>query len=211
MDLMASSFNRRSFIFFSFFSVLLTVYSDFVKWFAKGKQRKRFCGIMGERKTARLCMIRLHPVKREEKDRLFSLNQKYLYEMTLYYPDEMDEKGNLHYGHFEEYFIDPERKAFFLYEGEKMVGFAMIHPYSVLDRSPDFTLAEFTIFPSFRGRGYGEMAAKEIFSAFRGVWEVKFNEKNSKAKSLWTKVTKPYSPKVYHLNEVETVLEFETF
>lgn len=130
--------------------------------------------------------------------------------MTLYYPDEMDEKGNLHYGHFEEYFADPERKAFFIYAENRMVGFFMMHPYSVLGHCPDYTLAEFTIFPSYRRKGYAKKAVKEIFSTYKGVWEIKFNEKNHKAKSLWTFVTAPFAPKVYHLNEVETVLEFNT-
>lgn len=153
-------------------------------------------------------MIKLVPVKKEEKDRLFSINQKYLYEMTLFYPDVMDEKGNLHYGNFEAYFTDPKRWAFFLFHEDLMVGFAMVHPYSVLGKQPDYTMAEFTIFPSYRGKGYGEMAARLILSTFPGVWEIKFNEKNIKGKSLWTKVTKDFEPKVYHLNEEETVLEF---
>ena len=41
-----------------------------------------------------------------------------------------------------------------------------------------------------------------------GAWEIKFNEKNAAAKKLWTQVTSAYHPNVYHLNEVETVLEF---
>ena len=49
-------------------------------------------------------MIRLLIVQPNDRDLLWNINQKYLYEMTTFYPDEMDEVGNLHYGHFEEYF-----------------------------------------------------------------------------------------------------------
>ena len=90
-------------------------------------------------------MITLVPVQAEEKERLHNINQKYLYEMTSFYPDEMDENGNLHYGFFDEYFVDPKRKAFFIYNGDTMVGFVMIHPYSVIGHTPDYTMAEFTI------------------------------------------------------------------
>ena len=38
-------------------------------------------------------MIRIVPVKAEEKGLLWNINQKYLYEMTNFYPDEMDENG----------------------------------------------------------------------------------------------------------------------
>lgn len=53
-------------------------------------------------------MIRLQPVQQSDRDLFWNINQKYLYEMTMFYPDEMDEFGNLHYGHFEECFTDPK-------------------------------------------------------------------------------------------------------
>ena len=154
-------------------------------------------------------MIRLVPVKPEERNLFWNINQKYLYEMTLYYPDVMDEEGNLHYGYFEKYFTDPRRKAFFIYNDEVMVGFVMINPYSVIEHTPDYTMAEFTIFPSYRKMGYAYEAARLILATYKGTWEIKYNEKNTVAKRLWSKVTAPYNPRVYHLNDVETVFEFE--
>lgn len=50
-------------------------------------------------------MIRLQPVQPHDRDLPRNINQKCLYEMTTFYPDEMD-AGNLHYGHFKEYFTD---------------------------------------------------------------------------------------------------------
>ncbi len=154
-------------------------------------------------------MITLVPVQAEEKERLHNINQKYLYEMTSFYPDEMDENGNLHYGHFDEYFVDPKRQAFFIYNDDTMVGFVMTHPYSVIGHTPDYTMAEFTIFPSYRRRHYAADAAHLILATYHGKWEIKFNEKNIAAKHLWTAIAAPYHPHVYHLNENETVLEFE--
>ena len=152
--------------------------------------------------------ISLVPVQASERDLLFSINQKYLYEMTNFYPDEMDTEGNYHYGYFEEYFCDPKRKAFFIHNDGVMVGFVMIHPYSVIDHQPDYTMAEFTIFPSFRRRHYAIQAARLVLATYRGQWEIKYNEKNTAAKKLWTTITAPYRPTVYHLNENETVFEF---
>ena len=56
-------------------------------------------------------MIRLQPVQPHDRDLLWNINQKYRYEMTMSYPDEMDEAGNLHYGHFEECFTDSKHNA----------------------------------------------------------------------------------------------------
>ena len=153
-------------------------------------------------------MIKLVSVKPEEKQMFYNINQKYLYEMTMFYPDEMDENGNLGYGYFDEYFTDPKRKAFFIFSDDKMVGFAMINPYSVINRNPDYTMAEFTVFPTYRRNHYALDAAKLILSKYPGKWEIKYNEKNIGAKKMWTKVTEIYNPVVYHLNEFETVFEF---
>ncbi len=50
-------------------------------------------------------------VKKYNKAVLWNINQKYLYEMTNFYDDPMDENGNYHYGHFDEYFTDPKRNG----------------------------------------------------------------------------------------------------
>lgn len=154
--------------------------------------------------------MHLITVRPEDRELLWNINQKYLYEMTQYYDDEMDDLGNLHYGYFEAYFTDPKRKAFFIYENKTLVGFAMIHPYSNVGETPDYVLAEFTVFPMFRKKHLAQSAAEKIFGAFKGKWEVKYNEKNVAAKSLWNKVTEKYHPERTRINDVETVLKFST-
>lgn len=153
-------------------------------------------------------MIQLIPVKEKDKTLFWSINQKYLYEMTLYYPDKMDENGNYHYGYFEQYFVDEKRKAYFIYNDDAIVGFVMINPYSVLNHEPDYTIAEFTIFPSFRGKHLASQAVKLIFDRFKGSWEIKFSDNNLAAKRFWTQITAKYNPTLTHLSEAQTVLEF---
>ena len=153
-------------------------------------------------------MIRLQKVGKQDRDLLFSINQKYLYEMTNFYDDEMDENGNYSYGHFEEYFTDPLREAYFIYSDEILTGFAMICPYTVTGRKPDYTMAEFTIFPSFRRKHLAIDDVKLILSEHKGKWEIKYNEKNEKAKKLWNAIAMPYEPERIYLNEEETVLSF---
>ena len=155
-------------------------------------------------------MIRLEMVHIENKELLWNINQKYLYEMTNFYNDPMDENGNYHYGHFNEYFWDPKRVAYFIRDDETLVGFAMLCPYSYIGRNPDYTMAEFTIFPSYRRRHFAIEAVKLILAEHQGKWEIKYNEKNILAKKLWNAVAAPYNPEVHHLNEEETVLAFIT-
>ena len=147
-------------------------------------------------------------VRPEDRELMWNINQKYLYEMTNYYDDEMDAQGVLHYGYFDAYFTDPKRKAFLLYEDKTLVGFAMIHPYSNMRGKPDHVLAEFTIFPMYRRNHLAIKAAEMIFEQFKGNWEVKYNEKNIPAKALWNKVTEKYHPQLTRLSDTETVLSF---
>ncbi len=156
-------------------------------------------------------MIRIRLVEQNEKELLWNINQKYLYEMTRFYDDPMDDKGNYYYGYFDEYFIDPNRFAYFIYNDEILIGFAMICPYSyIIGKSVDFVMSEFTIFPQYRGRHFATEAAEMIITNHIGEWEIKYHEKNNAAKKLWDNVTKKYNPKQHHLNDEETVLLFSS-
>jgi predicted acetyltransferase len=129
-------------------------------------------------------MLRLQTVKEKDRELLWNINQKYLYEMTNYYNDPMDENGNYHYGHFEDYFTDPRRTAYFIYEGELLIGFAFLCPYSNIGQTADYTMAEFTVFPSFRRKHYALEASKMILDRHPGKWEIKYNEKNPAGRNL---------------------------
>ena len=149
-------------------------------------------------------------VKAGERDRelLWNVNQKYLYEMTNFYDDEMDEAGNYHYGYFEAYFTDPKREALLLYHDRQLIGFAMIHPYSYFGDTPDHVMAEFTVFPAFRRRHLAQEAVRAIFAGYPGRWEIKYNEHNIPAGTLWNKVTAAYRPERKRYSDDETVLCF---
>lgn len=153
-------------------------------------------------------MIRLEEVQVKDKDLLWNINQKYLYEMTNFYDDLMDENGNFHYGHFEDYFTNPTRMAYFIRNDDTLVGFAMLCPYSNIGQEPDYTMAEFTIFPAYRRRHLALDTVRMILEKHPGKWEIKYNENNEGARKLWNAVATPFEPEVHHLNDEETVLAF---
>lgn len=155
-------------------------------------------------------MVKLIEVHNEQRSLLWNIFQKYLYEMTAYYGDEMDKEGNYRYEYFDAYFTERERKALLIFEDEVLSGFAMINKHSYIEESPDYVLAEFTVFPMYRRRRIATDAARQIFDLYSGKWEVKYNEKNTAAKCLWNKVTSEYNPKVRHLCDDEAVLSFMT-
>jgi predicted acetyltransferase len=160
-----------------------------------------------EEGTAMLELVKVQPAQREC---LWNLLQKYLYEMTNYYDDELDALGNYHHRYFDGYFTEPERTALFLYADQTLVGFAMLNPYSYFGEHPDHVLAEFTIFPRYRHKHLGTEAAELILKTYKGSWEIKYNEKNAGAKALWQQVTAPYHPEKIPYSPVETVLAFQS-
>lgn len=153
-------------------------------------------------------MITLKAVRPEERQKLWNIFQKFLYEMTNYYDDPMDEEGNYHYGYFDAYFEEPGREALFLYDGSTLVGFAMLAPHSCFERAADHMLAEFTIFPAYRRRRLGLEAAQTLFARYPGRWEIKYNAKNAGAQALWTKASRPYGPETVPYSADERVLVF---
>lgn len=141
-------------------------------------------------------MIKLQSVTEKDRELLWNINQKYLYEMTRFYDDPMDEKGNYHYGYFNDYFTDPKRIAYLIHDDETLIGFAFLCPYSNIGQNPDYTMAEFTIFPAYRRQHFAMKAAELILKRHPGKWEIKYSEKNTGGKRLWNTLTEVYQPEM---------------
>lgn len=155
-------------------------------------------------------MIELQLVKDSEKELLYNIFQKYLYEMTKYYDDEMDDKGNYLYRYFDNYFVEPTRKALFIIRDSKIVGFMMLNNHSYVNQKPDHVISEFSIFPMYRKKGIAQEAIALAYSQYHGKWELKFSLKNKSAVNFWRKSTESFKPIVYNLEDDEQVLVFQT-
>ena len=144
-----------------------------------------------------------------DKEVFRNIMEKYMYEMTQYYPQMMKDDGDYHYDWLDSYFSgDDSRKAFYIMNDDVVVGFALINRYSCLGNDIDHALAEFTIFPMYRNKGYGLEAVKQIFDYYPGNWEIKYSKRNEKAMNLWIKATEPYETVVIDLDEDEQVRSF---
>lgn len=152
--------------------------------------------------------MELIKVTEKDRDRLWSMLQEYLLEMSGFYGDEPDENGIFGYRYFDDYFTDEKRMAFFLSQGEDLVGFVMLHPYSAFGGETDHVISEFTVLPAFRRRHLAESAADEIFRRYKGNWEIKYSDKNSAAAALWNRVTERYHPLWKDLSSNEKLLMF---
>ena len=137
--------------------------------------------------------VRAEEVRAEQQETLANLMQKYLYEMTRYYPIAMGADGRYNYKYLPLYFGDePRRKAYFFYVGQTLVGFALINDYSFTGEPTDNSIAEFTIFPSYRGQGYATAAVEALRRLRPGSWQLKYSPRNGPGAALWEKVAARY-------------------
>lgn len=155
-------------------------------------------------------MVTLKTVQEKDKTLLRNVLQEYLGELSVFYEDLPDENGNCNYKYLDAYFTDPARTAYFIYADSTPVGFALLNPYSCCGKNPDYTMAEFAIFPAYRRKHLASDAVNEILESHPGNWEIKYNEKNIAAKCFWTTITAPFCPEKTPLNPEETVLSFTT-
>lgn len=155
-------------------------------------------------------MVNLKQITIEEKTKAYNLNQKYLYEMTNYYDNEFDSNGNIDYGYFDLYFTDSSRIPYFIYNDNTLVGFIFLNKYSHLGMDLTWGIAEATIFPMYRRNHYMADAVKIITDKYPGLYEVKYNMKNLKAKALWEGISSNYPNTHHQISECEMVIRFTT-
>lgn len=152
--------------------------------------------------------LQLCPVSPSGKERLWSLLQECLTELSSHYGDSADDQGHFPYPYFEDYFSQPSRRAYFLVQGGRSVGFALLNQHSPLGRNPDWAMAEFYISPAHRRMGLARQAAALLFQSHPGRWELKFSRENTAARRFWLSVTGAFSPELVPLSGREEALSF---
>lgn len=154
-------------------------------------------------------MVSVRIVKREEEQILNNLLQKYLYEMSQFFDDNMDADGNYPYQYLPLYFTDNDRSAYFIYDNDELIGFALINAYSLTDEKIDNCIAEFTIFPIYRNEGRGMAAVDALVKERSGKWQLKYVTMNRPAEHFWNKVRERYNGDVVPMSECGRIVEFE--
>lgn len=124
----------------------------------------------------------------EEQLTLQNLLQLYMYDFTEY--TEVDTLSNgLYQGmpDFNLYWNEPQsRHPFLIMVSDKIAGFALVRNKET-DKDIHI-LSHFFILRKYRMNGLGTSAAKQLFSLFKGNWELYQLEKNVPAQKFWLRV-----------------------
>ena len=148
-------------------------------------------------------------VKDNEKDKLYRLLQYALYDGSQYIDNEIDDNCIFEYKWFNNYFTDDDRDAYFIKDGNKFLGMAMINENLKFNNSGK-CIAEFLIMPMYRRNHIGKQVAYDIFEMFKGDWEVQPMENNPIAYSFWKNIINEYTNGNYTIKNdgVEDVFIF---
>jgi predicted acetyltransferase len=140
----------------------------------------------------------------EDKSVLFNLLQLYLYDFSPKTGDTVNRHGLFGYKWLDHYWTDDERRAYLMYWGETLAGFALKNQHSRLgDEGIVSSIAEFFVLRGLRGYGIGRAAAISLFELYPGRWEVSQISVNIDAHRFWTRVIDDYTAGNYELHTRE--------
>jgi predicted acetyltransferase len=143
--------------------------------------------------------IIIEPVKREEKEILRNLLEKYRYEFSQYDDTDVNDIGLYGYDYLDNYWTENNRFPFFIRVNKKLAGFIMINDYPEVKIETKYTLSEFFIMYKYRRQGIGKYVVSYVFTKFRGKWQLKYHPRNETSKIFWTKTVGEYTNDKYEL------------
>ncbi len=141
-------------------------------------------------------------VRKEQKEILRNLLEKYDYEFSQWTKEDVNELGLFGYDYFDCYWTKTNRFAYFIYVEGKIAGFVMVNDYPEDEsRETDFTIAEFCILYKYRKQGIGKQVAFQIFDLHKGKWQLKCHPHNIPSVCFWNKVIAEYTKGDFELIE----------
>lgn len=145
----------------------------------------------------------------EEKNKLYKLLQYALYDGSQYINNNINEDCIFEYKWFDNYFMDEDRKAYFIKSGNSYLGMVMVNENLKFNKTGK-CIAEFLIMPRFRRNHIGKKVAYEIFEKFKGNWEVQPMQNNPNAYLFWKNIISEYTNGNYIIKKdcIEDVFVF---
>ncbi|RJP21653.1 MAG: GNAT family N-acetyltransferase [Candidatus Abyssobacteria bacterium SURF_5] len=139
-------------------------------------------------------VVKLIPVPEERKKVLSRLAQLYLYDFSEIEGFDIGEDGLYTLKHLDSYWTKPDRHPFFILAGRRIAGFALVNTITyAYKRGEANSVAEFFVMRKYRRRGIGREAARRLFNAFPGKWEVRQTTSNVAGQLFWRSVIAEYA------------------
>lgn len=131
--------------------------------------------------------VEVAPAEPNERTLVAGLMQPYLSEMSPHTGQSAEGNGRFRYPYLDLYFSESDRHPFVFTIGRRVIGFALVRTFD-----QGTAMAEFFIAPEYRGKGYGRVAAHQIFLRYPGPWVIRQQLSNAPAQTFWRRVLKQY-------------------
>lgn len=118
-------------------------------------------------------MLKVIEAKKEDRDTVMNLLEKYLYEFSQWEKTDVNDKGLYGYEYLDCYF----------------------------EEKTDFCLSEFFIMNKYRRKGYGKEAVFQVLNMHHGKWQLKRHPHNIGSVHFWNNVIAEYTKGNFRLME----------
>ncbi|MEM7362792.1 MAG: GNAT family N-acetyltransferase [Pseudomonadota bacterium] len=139
-------------------------------------------------------MLEIRVATEQQRPILERLLQLYLHDLSEFTREEAGDHVTFEYDILIRYWREDGRYPRLFYEGENPCGFALVRTLpSDNPRVRTYQMAEFFVMRAYRGTGIGQRAARMLFDAFPGEWQVAQEEENTGATVFWRRVIDRYT------------------
>ncbi len=130
--------------------------------------------------------IEMMPALLEQKPLLANLLELYAHDFSEFMDLQLGIDGRFGYKHLDLYWQEPHRYPFLVRVNRHLAGFVLVRQGSEISHDQDvWDMTEFFIVRGYRRRGIGRKAAHEVWKKLPGKWEVRFSDRNQRAKDFW--------------------------
>jgi len=122
-----------------------------------------------------------------------NLMQFYIYDFSEYTGHDVDEDGFYKtYPGLDEYRKEEnDHFPYIIKKDKKYIGFALVRKNKPGEEY--FSIVEFFIMKKYRRSGIGKAVAKQLFTLYKGKWQVHQRENNILAQTFWRNIISEYT------------------
>ena len=154
--------------------------------------------------------IKIELVKKEEKEILRNLLEKYGYEFSQYNNLDVNDLGLYGYDYLDLFWLEENLFPYFIKVDNKLAGFIMVSDNPETKKYElNYAISNFFVLYKYRRNGIGKYCVNYILNKYKGKWQLKFHPKNEISKSFWLKTINDYTKGNYDIIKDDPETKYE--